>query len=199
MAKIIGLTGGIASGKSTVTDMFINENIPVIDTDKIARELLDKGTAEYDQVVQLFGEDILLTDHMINRKMLAKIVFANKTKRDQLNAIVHPSVYRAVDAFIDMYEDLGKPLIVVDVPLLFETGFEAHCDKTILVYITREKQVERLMDRDQIDIEYATMKIDAQIPLEDKKEMADYVIDNSFSILETKKDFLAVLAEIEVD
>lgn len=199
MAKIIGLTGGIASGKSTVTEMFERENIPVIDTDKIARELLDKGNAEYDQVVELFGEEILLTDQMINRKMLAKIVFANKGKRDQLNAIVHPSVYRAVDAFIDMYEELGKPIIVVDVPLLFETGFEEHCDKTVLVYVTREQQIERLMDRDQIDYDYATMKIDAQIPLDDKKKMADYVIDNSFSILETKKDFLAVLAEIEVN
>lgn len=199
MAKIIGLTGGIASGKSTVTEMFLAENIPVIDTDKIARELLEKGTDEYEQVVALFTSDILLTDQSINRKMLAKIVFANKTKRDQLNQIVHPGVYRAVDTFIDMYEELGKPVIVVDVPLLFETGFEAHCDATVLVYTTREKQLERLMDRDQIDYDYATMKIDAQISLEDKKERADYVIDNSFSILETKKDFLSVLHEIEVN
>lgn len=198
MTTILGLTGGIASGKSTVTQMFLERQIPVIDTDAIAHNLLEKGTPVFQQIVEHFTADILLTDQTINRKKLAKIVFANKGKRELLNDLVHPEVYRIVDAEIAYFEQQHQPLVVVDVPLLFETGFQQRCDKTVVVYTTEEKQLERLMDRDQIDEEYAMMKITAQMPLEKKCEQADFVIDNSQSILDTKRDFITMLEQLEV-
>jgi len=199
MTTIIGLTGGIASGKSTVTNMFLEREIPVIDTDKIARSALEKGAEAFDEVVQYFGQDILLTDHTINRKKLARIVFANKGKRDCLNDIVHPHVYEMVDAELAILEKQHHPIIVIDVPLLFETGFDKRCDKTVVVYTTKEKQLERLIDRDSIDPDYANMKINAQMSLEEKCKLADFVIDNSQSILDTKKDFLKMLDALEVN
>ena len=198
MSIIVGLTGGIATGKSTVTRMFLDQGIPVIDTDKIARDLFHHDTEVYRDILAHFGEDILLTDHTINRKKLGKIVFANKQKRDTLNGIVHPHVYKMVDKEIELFEELGKSIIVLDIPLLFETGYEGRCDKTIVVYTTKEKQLERLMERDAITKEYAQMKIDAQLSMDEKMEKADYVIDNSHSILHTKKDFNSILEELEV-
>lgn len=198
MTRIIGLTGGIASGKSTVSTMFKEAGIPIIDTDQIAHDLYQKGTTVYDAIVTHFSSDILLTDQSINRKKLGQIIFANKTKRDVLNQIVHPEVYHVVDAEIERYKELDKPIVVVDVPLLFETGYDNECDATVVVYTTYENQIQRLMSRDQINEEYAKLKIDAQLSLDTKKEQATYVIDNSFSILDTKRDFNHVLEQLEV-
>lgn len=198
MTKIIGLTGGIASGKSTVSTFFKDAGIPVIDTDQIARELLAKGTDVYHQVIQHFSADILLTDQSINRKKLGQIIFANKGKRDELNHIIHPEVYKIVDVEIERYKELEEPLVIVDIPLLFETGYDAQCDATIVVYTNYENQLNRLVSRDQIDVEYAQMKIQAQMSLEAKKNKATYVIDNSLSILDTKRDFNHVIEQLEV-
>jgi dephospho-CoA kinase len=198
MTRILGLTGGIATGKSTVTDMFLERGIPVIDTDRIARDLLQKGTETYRDVVEAFGTDILLSDGSIHRKKLGQIVFRNAKKREQLNQIVHPHVRHVVESEIAIYREQNKPLVVIDVPLLFETGFDALCDKTVCVYTTREKQVARLIERDQIDATYANIKIDAQMPLSEKCDKADFVIDNSTSILETKKAFNRVIEQLEV-
>jgi dephospho-CoA kinase len=178
--------------------MFLDEGIPVIDTDKIARDLFHHDTVVYQNILEQFGQEILLTDHTINRKKLGKIVFANKQKRDILNQIVHPHVYSMVDKEIELFEELGKSIIVLDIPLLFETGYQDKCDKTIVVYTSKEQQLERLMERDGINEEFAHMKISAQMPLSEKCEIADYVIDNSHSILQTKKDFNHILSELEV-
>lgn len=196
--KVLGLTGGIASGKSTVAQMFVSENIPLIDTDIISKELLKKDTLCYNEVVEYFSTSILYTNGDINRNMLAKIVFSNPTKRAILNEMVHPRVKDEVFNLITKYTNEGKKLVILDVPLLYETEFHTYVDEVIVVYCTLEKQVERLMRRDNINEEYARLKIDAQLSLEEKKERADYVIDNSFSILETKKDFVRTLEEIEV-
>ncbi len=195
---IVGLTGGIATGKSTVSKFFIDEGIPVIDTDLIARNLLSKGTKTYYEVIQFFSNEILLTNKEINRKKLGRVIFTNPKKRKKLNEIVHPKVRDEVNEQIKKYEEKGHPIIVIDVPLLFETKYQEVVDKTIVVYAKEIKQLERLASRDNISVEYAKMKIDAQMPLSEKVERADYVIDNSFSILQTKRDFLRVLKEIEV-
>jgi dephospho-CoA kinase len=196
--KVLGLTGGIASGKSTVAKMFVAENIPLIDCDKIAKELLHKGTLCYDEVVDYFSKEILLTNGDINRRKLAKIVFSNPNKRNRLNEIVHPRVKDEVFKLFMKYKEERKELVILDVPLLYETEFHTYTDETIVVYCSYENQVERLMLRDNIDEEYAEMKIEAQMSLETKKEKADYVIDNSFSILDTKREFLRILKELEV-
>lgn len=195
---ILGLTGGIATGKSTVSQFFIDEGITVVDTDLIARDLLQKGTSTYNEVIKHFSDDILLTNGEINRKRLGRIIFTNSKKRKLLNSIVHPKVREVVDSEIQKCQKRNEKIIVLDVPLLFETNYQTIVDKTVVVYAKPIKQLERLASRDNISIEYAKMKIDAQMPLSKKVEMADYVIDNSYSILKTKRDFLNMLKELEV-
>jgi dephospho-CoA kinase len=198
MTKIIGLTGGIATGKSTVSKMFLDEKIPVIDTDEIAKNVLAINTDEYHKVVSLFSNEILQVNGEINRKLLGRIIFSNIQKRNKLNDIVHPKVKQIVLDLIQMYKQQETNIVVIDVPLLFESEFQEIADSIIVVFSTLEKQVSRLMERDNISKEYALMKINAQMPLKEKMERADYVIDNSKSILKTKKDFIAILKEIEV-
>ena len=125
---ILGLTGGIATGKSTVSKFFIDQGIPVIDTDLIARNLLNKGTESYLEVVRIFSNEILLTNN--------------------LNEILHPKVRTIVDEEIKRYKALGSKVIVIDVPLLFETNYQEIVDKTIVVFATPEEQLSRLMSRD---------------------------------------------------
>jgi dephospho-CoA kinase len=194
--KVVGLTGGIASGKSTISKMFLENNIAVIDCDIIAKDLLNQGTIVYDEVVDCFGKEILLTNKDINRKKLAKTIFRNRRKREKLNGLVHPRVKEEVFEQLRHYKFMNHEYVILDVPLLYETEFHTFCDEIIVVYCNRKEQIERLMIRDHIDIEYATTKIDSQMSLELKKERADYVIDNSLSILETKKQFNQILESL---
>ena len=199
MTLVLGLTGGIASGKSTVAKMFLEKNIPLIDTDLIARDLLRVGSEGYNEVIEVFKKDnILLTNKEINRKLLGRIIFSNPQKRRKLNDIVHPKVINIVLNEIKKHQKIGTPVICVDVPLLYESGFEQYTDKVIVVYTERDLQIERLIDRDNITKEYANMKITAQMPLEEKKERADFIIDNSQSVLQTKRQFLELLEQLEV-
>ena len=197
MSIIIGLTGGIASGKTTVSNMFIEKNIPVIDTDKIAKELLSIDTEAYNEIIEMCGDDIKLSNNEINRKKLATIIFSNEEIRNRLNLIVHPRVKKIVMSEVARYKQMEVKIIVVDVPLLFETGFDKYVDETITVFVNFENQLDRLMSRDQIDLEYANLKIKAQLPLSEKVKKSTYVIDNSLSILDTKKQFLEVLEKVE--
>lgn len=198
MTIVLGLTGGIATGKSTVAQMFKDENIPLIDSDKISRDVLKVGNEGYDEVIKMFKHDnILLTNNEINRKRLARVIFSNHQKREKLNKIVHPKVKQIVLSEIDKHKQLGTPIVVVDVPLLFESDFNEIVDKIIVVFTEKDLQIERLIDRDKITEEYAQMKIDAQMPLDEKISKADFVIDNSKSILQTKRDFIEVLKHLE--
>lgn len=197
MSKIIGLTGGIASGKSTVSKMFKEREIPVIDTDQIAKTLLNEDKDIYKEILKTFGEDVLTPNQEINRNKLAQIIFKDKEKRKKLNAIIHPKVKEITLHETTHLKDLKSPLIVLDVPLLFEADFDSVCDVTIVVYARKKDQISRLLSREGIDEAYAKQKISAQMPLSKKKELADYIIDNSKSILETRKSFERVLKEIE--
>lgn len=197
MSTIIGLTGGIASGKSTVSKMFQEREIPVIDTDQIAKSLLNKDTEVYKHILKTFGEDVLTPNQEINRNKLAQIIFNDHKKREKLNAIIHPKVKEIALYETAHLEDLKHPLIVLDVPLLFEAEFDAVCDVTIVVFARKKDQISRLVSREGIDESYAKQKINAQMPLSKKKTKADFVIDNSKSILETRKSFDRVLKEIK--
>ena len=198
MALIIGLTGGIATGKSTVADMFNNYGIPVVDTDKISFDLLRKGCNAYNEVLALFGKEILLTNNDVNRKKLGRAIFNDNVKRKKLNSIIHPKVRSITLSEVKKHEELGANIIVIDVPLLFETDFVKLVDKTIVVYTTPKLQIERLIGRDSIKKDYALLKIESQMPIEDKVKLADYVIDNSSSVLTTRKEFNKVIKELEV-
>ncbi|MFD2761813.1 dephospho-CoA kinase [Lentibacillus juripiscarius] len=181
MTLVLGLTGSIASGKSTVSLMFDDFNIPVIDADKISREVVMPGEKAYEQIVDVFGEGILREDCSIDRKKLGAIVFDNEEKRGTLNSIVHPAVRKKMIARRDAYVTSGTKSVVLDIPLLFESKLTHLVDKTIVVYVDEEVQLERLMERDGYTEKEARQRMNAQIPVKEKAALADAVIDNNGS------------------
>ncbi|MGG4488760.1 dephospho-CoA kinase [Metabacillus idriensis] len=189
MTLAIGLTGGIASGKSTVSNMFKEANIPVIDADVIAKQVVEAGEPAYHLVVETFGPVILKDDGSIDREKLGSIVFQNETERKKLNGIVHPAVRREM---LQQKEDAVKrnePAVVLDIPLLFESNLSHMADLTLVVYVDPDRQLERLMNRNQLTKQEAEWRIQSQLPLKDKKEKADEVIDNNGSLQSTKNQF----------
>ncbi|WP_186578412.1 dephospho-CoA kinase [Aquibacillus kalidii] len=193
MAIIIGLTGSIASGKSTVAKMFSGFNIPVVDADIIAREVVEVGRTAYQQVVKEFGESILNEDKTINRKHLGKIVFSDERSRKKLNSIVHPAVREEMIRQKQDYVDQGNKAVVLDIPLLFESKLTYLVDKTVVIYVDEKIQLKRLMERDDSTIQDATSRIRSQIPVKQKAEWADAVIDNSYTIESSGNQLVQIL------
>lgn len=170
MTLVIGLTGGIASGKSTVANMLIEKGITVIDADIIAKQAVEKGMPAHRQIIDEFGEDILLPNGDIDRKKLGALVFTNEQKRLALNAIVHPAVRQEMLNRRDKAIANREAFVVLDIPLLFESKLESLVDKIIVVSVTEELQLERLMKRNQLTEEEAVSRIRAQMPLEEKQQ-----------------------------
>ena len=195
MTLIIGLTGGIASGKSTVSNMFKEMDIQVIDADIEARLAVQKGEQAYKKIIAEFGEDILMDNGEIDRKKLGAIIFHDEDKRQTLNGIVHPEVRKRMMTKIEEAKKNQEEIIVLDIPLLFESKLTYLVDKTILVYVDLETQLKRLMARNQLTVEEAKARINSQMPLVDKIRLADAVIDNNGSIDYTRKQLLQVLSE----
>jgi dephospho-CoA kinase len=187
MALTIGLTGGIASGKSTVAAMLRQLHMVVIDADEIARQVTAIDGEAYEPIIRAFGEDILQNDGTIDRLKLGSIVFHDENKRKLLNEIVHPVVRKKMLQQKETYIQQGKQTVVLDIPLLFESRLEHLVDRIIVVYVNEEIQLERLMKRNGFSVEEATARIRAQLPLEEKIKKADAVIDNSGSIEETQQ------------
>lgn len=194
MKVIVGITGGIASGKSFVTNYLIEHGYHVIDADQISRESLYLNGPCYQAVIDAFSEEILLPNKEINRSMLAKIIFSNYQKRKVLNDIIHPYVKEQINLKVEALED---GLIFLDIPLLYEVELDNYCDKVIVVYVSQEIQIERLMARDNISLEYAKKKIDSQMSMDTKLTLADYVIDNSNSKEITIKSICKTLRKLE--
>jgi dephospho-CoA kinase len=195
MALTIGLTGGIASGKSTVTGMIRELGIPVIDADQVARDVVKVGEEAYAQIVATFGSDILQTNGEIDRAKLGAIVFHNEQERKKLNAIVHPAVRRRMMAEKEAYVQSGAKTIVLDIPLLFESELTHFIDKVIVVYVDDDIQLERLMKRNGFSKEEALARIRSQMPLREKVKKADAVINNNGTVEETKQQLLQILTE----
>ncbi|MFK5976980.1 MAG: dephospho-CoA kinase [Sulfurovum sp.] len=172
----IALTGGIASGKSSVVDIMLSLGFEVIDADKVAHEVLDR---EKQKVVKLFGETILVEDK-INRKALGSIVFGDKSKLKQLEALLHPLIYEEIEAQAREKDIKEKPYFI-DIPLFFESDRYQNISKSLLVYTPKEKQLERLIKRDNSTKEEALLRINSQMDIEEKKSLATYIIDNSGS------------------
>ncbi|THH31126.1 hypothetical protein EUX98_g3070 [Antrodiella citrinella] len=178
---VVGLTGGIATGKSTVSTLLKAHNVPIIDADLIARQVVQPGTPALERIVQAFGADILLPDGYLNRAKLGTIVFNNDAKRRVLNGIVHPAVRKAMFWAVAKYWFQGERLCVLDVPLLIEGGLWKLMGKIIVVYCSSEIQLQRLMKRDNSSRSDASARLNSQIPIADKLEYADIVLDNSGS------------------
>lgn len=193
MKKVIGLTGSIASGKSTVSKKILDLGYPVIDCDKINHCILMKDEEGYSAVVGSFGKDILDNEEQIDRKKLGKMIFDDSNLKEKLNKILHPIIKKIVIKQID--ENDG--IIFLDCPLLFETDFVELCDLKIVVYVDMDTQIHRLMERDKISFPDALKKIYAQIPLEDKLSMADYVIDNCHTLGDLDWQIKQLLLKLE--
>jgi dephospho-CoA kinase len=195
MTLTIGLTGGIASGKSTVTGMIRELGIPVIDADQVARDVVKVGEEAYAQIVATFGRDILQANGEIDRAKLGAIVFHSEQERKKLNAIVHPAVRRRMIAEKEAYVQNGAKTIVLDIPLLFESELTHFIDKVIVVYVDDDVQLERLMKRNGFSKEEALARIRSQMPLREKVKKADAVINNNGTVEETKQQLLQILTE----
>ncbi|GGD16682.1 dephospho-CoA kinase [Pontibacillus chungwhensis BH030062] len=198
MGVVIGLTGSIATGKSTVSLMFDDYGIPVVDADKLSREVVKPGRDAYNQIVSVFGEGILREDHTLDRKALGEIVFNNDEKRKQLNEIVHPAVRSEMVRERDQYLMQGDKAVVLDIPLLFESQLTDYVDKTLVVAVDEEVQLKRLMERDGSTKEEALSRIRSQISITEKSRMADEVIDNNGSKKETYDQLDAILRKWEI-
>ncbi|MCM3079468.1 MULTISPECIES: dephospho-CoA kinase [Brevibacillus] len=196
MDMILGLTGGIATGKSTVTGMLRERGIPVIDADQIAREVVEPGKPAYDAIVGHFGRDILLEDGQIDRKKLGEIVFSDESERQKLNAIVHPEVRRVMREEAETAEKNGASIVFMDIPLLFESKLQYMVEKIVVVYAPAAMQLARMMERDELEEEQAQKRLRAQFPIDQKREEADFLIDNSRTREETERQVENMLAEI---
>lgn len=188
--EIIGLTGGIATGKSTVTEFLIEKGYKVIDADKIARKVVEVNYPAYKEIVKEFGVEILNKDLTINRTKLGSIVFNSEEKRKRLNSIVHPRVFQEISNLILNYCESEK-IVFLDVPLLIEEldlfkKYNIYIDEIWLVYTDKEKQIERLMQRDNFTYEEAEKRISSQLPMKIKKKCADRIINNNKNIKELK-------------
>jgi dephospho-CoA kinase len=196
--KVIGLTGGIASGKSTISSMFIDSGIPVIDADVVARQVVDVGTDTLELIVKEFGKEILNSDGTLNRGVLGQKVFRDKTLLNKLNYITHPAITKNIEKLISIYCEKGYDLCVVDAALLIESNLIEIIDIVIVVYVNKEMQISRLMERNKLALEDALNRISSQNTFEFMKKHANYIIDNSKDIEYTKQQFNNILREIKL-
>ncbi|CAH0188649.1 Dephospho-CoA kinase [Peribacillus frigoritolerans] len=195
MGQIIGITGGIASGKSTVSLYLQELGFTIVDADLASRAVVEPGEEAYHQVVKAFGEDILLTEGNIDRVKLGSIIFNDQEKRLLLNGIVHPAVRNWMRLKTEAALSSGEETVFMDIPLLFESKLTFMVDKTLLIYVDEQVQLKRLMNRNGLSEAEALARINSQMPLADKKALADAVIDNNGDINETKRQVKAILSE----
>lgn len=187
MTFFLGLTGGIASGKSTASDFFKAKGIPVIDADLVAREAMEIGQPAFRKVVEAFGETILTSEGALNRKALGKLIFDDTAKRKKLNAIVQEDIRQRIDHQKADFIQKEVPLVILDIPLLFEAGYEDEVNAVMVIYVDTKTQIKRLIKRDNLTEEDALKRINAQHSIKDKVDKADIVINNNNSIEETQK------------
>ncbi|MCI1590157.1 dephospho-CoA kinase [Heyndrickxia oleronia] len=195
MAKIIGLTGGIASGKSTVSNLLRRKGFAIVDADIAARKVVEIGKDAYKQIVEAFGPEILQQDQNLDRKKLGTIVFHDEEKRLMLNQIVHPAVREYMQKEKETALKQGKETVIMDIPLLFESNLGFMVDQTILVYVEQSIQLQRLMDRNQFTEAEAMARIQSQMPLEEKIEKSDAVINNNGTIDETEQQLNEIITK----
>jgi len=185
LTHVLGLTGGIASGKSTVSRHFKKSGFPVIDADLIARDVMEPDEPAYLKVVDYFGKEIVNTDRFIDRKRLGDIVFNDDEKLSHLNNLVHDIIFQEIMNKKKTLSKENQSLIVLDIPLLYETGYDKYVDEVMVIYTDFTTQLTRLKQRDQLTEEEARNRIASQEPLEAKKIKADVVIDNNGTISQT--------------
>lgn len=184
MSKIVGLTGGIATGKSLVSKYLTTQGIPVIDADQVTREVQARGTAGLAAITAVFGPTILTENGDLNRQQLGELVFNDSTQLKLLVRTIDPFIRAEITNQIKNYQD--KQLVILDAPMLFEQGYQTMVDQIMVVYCNPEQQLRRLCQRNQLSIGEATKRIATQWPLSVKQSLADEIINNSGSIKQTQ-------------
>lgn len=199
--KIVGLTGGISSGKSTVSSYLKQLKIPVIDADEVARKVVEPNSQGAREIRKTFGSDVFEEDGSLNRQKLGALIFSNAENRQKLDELLQPLIKIMILDEIEEYRQKGETMIVLDLPLLFEKHYEKLCEEIIVVYVPRELQLERLMKRNQYTKQEALSRIDSQLSIEEKRKRATVLLDNQGTVqqlyqqveqwlVETKNDIL---------
>ncbi|HEI1234056.1 dephospho-CoA kinase [Staphylococcus aureus] len=194
MPKVIGITGGIASGKSTVSELLSVFGFKVVDADKAAREAVKKGSKGLAQVREVFGDEAIDENGEMNRRYMGDLVFNHPEKRLELNAIIHPIVRDIMEEEKQEYLKQGYN-VIMDIPLLFENELENTVDEVWVVYTSESIQMDRLMQRNNLSLEDAKARVYSQISIDKKSRMADHVIDNLGDKLELKQNLERLLEE----
>ena len=192
----LGLTGGIATGKTTISNYLKSINIPVLDADEYARKVVEPGTPGLAAITNTFGEQILQPDGSLNRKLLGQIVFNDSSARQTLNDITHPRIQQMMADELHRLAEQQTPLVILDIPLLLENNNVAGADAVMVVTIPESLQLTRLMQRNNLTEKEAQSRIAAQMPLVEKEKLADFVIDNSGTISNTQKQVEKVIQKI---
>lgn len=193
---IIGLTGGIGSGKSTIASWFREWHIPVIDGDKLAREAVNPGSPVLSILADVFGKEILSEEGTLKRRQLGQIVFQDKAKLSRLNQIMHPAIWHLVESRFKACKDAGEKLAVLDMPLLIEAGWQSRVDSVWVVYVSTEVQISRVMKRDGLKRSQVMAIMQNQIPVKEKLSYADVIINNGGSEENTRRQVLQELSKI---
>ena len=195
---LLGVTGGIASGKSTVSDMLTELGSPLIDFDLIARQVVEPGTPGLARIVDYFGRQVLAEDGTLDRKKMSDIVFGDMEKRKKLESFTHPPIY---EAFFEQVEEIAardpEAIIQVAVPLLIELNLQYLFDKLLVIHVPSEVQIERLARRDNISREDAANILKAQLPIDEKLQFADFVVDNTGELAYTQQQIEAVWKQLQ--
>ncbi len=195
---VIGLTGGVASGKTTVSEVLKEEGAILIDADQIARDLVQPQTPAWQELVRAFGNEILDQQGSIHRQKLASLIFSNPRQRSLLNRILHPRIKEEIGRRLKGIQQKDpEAIVVIDAPLLIETGGHREMDKVIVVACTETQQIERLRRRSQLSEDQARAMLSSQMPLEEKKRVADYVIGNDGSPEETRRKARDIFRELK--
>lgn len=190
---IIGLTGSIASGKSTVAKMMTALGLPIVDADIVARDVVEPGTETLELIVKNFGDDILLEDGTLNRTKLGDIIFNEPAKRKILNDIMHPAIRQEMLRQRDAYLEAGQKHVVMDIPLLFESKLQHFVERILVVSVSEEVQLRRLMERNQLSKEDALARMHSQLPMSVKEKSAHAVIYNNENLTQTEEQLLKIL------
>ena len=191
--RVLGLTGGIGSGKSLVAQMFADLGAEVVDADQLARDVVEPGQPALAEITSAFGRDILQPDGRLDRGKLGRLIFADPAARTRLDAITHPRIRERMDA--EVAARRSRPgVLILDIPLLYETDRTSAVDKVIVVWVDVETQQRRLSQRDGLGLKETQQRIDAQMPLDAKRARADHVIDNTGSRETTRLQVEAIYA-----
>lgn len=194
----IALTGGAGSGKSTVARMFKELGAPVVDADVAARDAVRPGAPAWEELHRAFGPEFFQENGELDRGKMARLAFSNPEAREKLNAILHPHIIRIIKAKVKQLAEKGEKLVVVEVPLLFEAGLQNAYDRIIVVYADPAQQMQRLNARDDRGIEEIAGILAAQWPLEKKRQLAHYVVDNRGSLEDTKKQVKNIWQDLKI-